>query len=116
MKGGKKTTEKRLRRQEEELKVLQAKSGDTPLGLVEALDQRKRAEKSAHIVLTVGGKQQLADATASSSSIALRKGEEVPVKKTGGLGRVVVAGEGGGTTILDPSERRAVSFGFKKKE
>ncbi|OUM58068.1 hypothetical protein PIROE2DRAFT_21404 [Piromyces sp. E2] len=53
---GKLKTEKRLKKLEEELKLKQMSSTDTPLGTVSALQERTKAMGSAHLVLSIGNR------------------------------------------------------------
>jgi len=53
---GKLKTEKRLKKLEEELKLKQMSSTDTPLGTVSALQEKTKAMGSAHLVLSIGNR------------------------------------------------------------
>ncbi|KAJ3082410.1 hypothetical protein HK102_001716 [Quaeritorhiza haematococci] len=56
---GKLKTERRLKKFEEEIKMQQMTSGDTPLNTVSALQERTKATGSAHVVLSVGNRAVL---------------------------------------------------------
>lgn len=53
---GKIKTEKRLKKLEEEMKLKQMSSTDTPLGTVSALQEKTKALGSAHLVLSIGNR------------------------------------------------------------
>ncbi|KAJ3205615.1 hypothetical protein HDU82_005079 [Entophlyctis luteolus] len=56
---GKMKTEKRLLRMDEEVNLQKMKSSDTPLGTAAALLEKTKANKAAHLVLSVGNRGSL---------------------------------------------------------
>jgi len=109
MKGGKKNTEKKMRRQEEEIKVLQSHSGDASLGVMESLVRRTRADGAAHVVLSVGNRVGPVGSGNASSIPLVKSVEEVGERR---VGRMDVAA----TTIADVGERKKLAFGFTSKK
>lgn len=53
---GKNKTEKKLKKLEEELLLQKASSTDTPLGTLQAMQERQKATGSAFVVLSQGNK------------------------------------------------------------
>jgi len=109
IKGGKASREKNIRKAEEEMKVLQSKSGDTPLGVAEALARRTRESGSAHVVLSVGKKGAPVVEMQNLSAIPLVK--EAPVRSAPVPAREVIDATG----IAGEGERQKVVFGFAKR-
>jgi hypothetical protein len=108
MKGGKKNTEKKMRRQEKEIKVKQSHAGDASLGVMDILVKRTRADGNAHVVLSVGNR--VGPVASGAASIELVKSvEEVGERRVGR--RDVEA-----TTIAEVGDRKKLSFGFAGKK
>ncbi|KAJ3217251.1 hypothetical protein HDU67_008273 [Dinochytrium kinnereticum] len=78
---GKMKTEKRLKKKEEELKLKQMMSTDTPLNTVSALSEKTRTAQTAHVVLSVGNRGLL------PPEVSLAESREVEAKKKSGKGK-----------------------------
>ncbi|KAJ3322343.1 hypothetical protein HDU76_013896 [Blyttiomyces sp. JEL0837] len=80
---GKMKTEKRLRRKEEEVKMMQMLSHDTPLGTAgDPSVSSAPKTKAAHVVLSVGNRGVLpTDISISESSMAVKKPADIKGKK-----------------------------------
>ncbi|RUS15975.1 SART-1 protein [Endogone sp. FLAS-F59071] len=131
---GKAKTEKRLKKLEEERRLLSMNSADTPLNMSTALQERQRATGSAHVVLSVGNRGVLppnismseVQSTSASGKGRARSGSASTIKEvpalvtinapssvpTGGSGD----GSGGeGSSALGVAGREKVTFGLKRK-
>jgi len=132
---GKAKTEKRLKKLEEERRLLSMSSADTPLNMATALQERQKATGSAHVVLSVGNRGVLPPNVSlkevHSASSASGKGrassgsastlKEVPALVTINAPSSATAGGSGdgsggeGSSALGVAGREKVTFGLKRK-
>ncbi|KAJ3714263.1 SART-1 family-domain-containing protein [Lentinula raphanica] len=78
---GKMKTEKRLKKIEEEKKQLAMASGDTPLSMSAAFQQRQQKAGQAHFVLSVGNRGAVPQAAEFLDAQPLSKGKTEKMKK-----------------------------------
>ncbi|RUP43798.1 SART-1 family-domain-containing protein, partial [Jimgerdemannia flammicorona] len=128
---GKAKTEKRLKKLEEERRLLSMNSADTPLNMATALQERQKATGSAHVVLSVGNRGvlppdiSLSDIHSSSSTSGKGRAnsgsvstiiKEVPALVTiNAPASGPVGGSGEGANALSVTGREKVAFGLKRK-
>ncbi|KAH6913094.1 SART-1 family-domain-containing protein [Coprinopsis sp. MPI-PUGE-AT-0042] len=100
---GKMKTEKRLKKIEEERKKLAMASGDTPLSMNKAFQQRQEKLGQAHFVLSVGNRGAIPQSEEFFDAQPLQKGKtDKSKKKKGGQGSQQ-ANEGGFMTVPGPA-------------
>ncbi|ORY80094.1 SART-1 protein [Neocallimastix californiae] len=120
---GKLKTEKRLKKLEEELKLKQMSSTDTPLGTVSALQEKTKAIGSAHLVLSIGNRGVLP----SENDVAGLQPRTNAVKKktkennlNESISTSSTQKSSFTTTLNDPGntnapKREKIAFGLKRK-
>ncbi|KAF9323830.1 hypothetical protein BGZ91_003325 [Linnemannia elongata] len=93
---GKMKTEKRMKKLEDEKRLMSMSSTDTPLGMASAFQERQKAAGSAHIVLAVGNRNAVPASLASST--------------VGGTISTLASGSGSGTASATPARSQPSSF------
>lgn len=120
---GKLKTEKRLKKLEEELKLQQMSSTDTPLGTVSALQEKTKAMGSAHLVLSIGNRgvlpsdNDVAGLQPRTNAIK-KKSKETDINESVGTNSTqkslfVTSLNNPGTT--NAPKREKIAFGLKRK-
>ncbi|KAF9921959.1 hypothetical protein FBU30_007986 [Linnemannia zychae] len=87
---GKMKTEKRMKKLEDERRLMSMSSTDTPLGMASAFQERQKAAGSAHIVLAVGNRNAVPSSLSSSN--------------VGGTTSTLVSGSRSGIVSESPSK------------
>ncbi|KAJ3906720.1 SART-1 family-domain-containing protein [Lentinula edodes] len=100
---GKMKTEKRLKKIEEEKKQLAMASGDTPLSMSAAFQQRQLKAGQAHFVLSVGNRGAVPQAADFFDAQPLSKGKTEKMKKKKESKNAKAAMESGLMTLPTPS-------------
>ncbi|KAJ7903509.1 SART-1 family-domain-containing protein [Mycena olivaceomarginata] len=101
---GKMKTEKRLKKIKDEEKQLSMSSGDTPLSMTKAFQERQEKTGQAHMVLSVGNRGAVPQAAEFFDAQPLSKGktEKGKKKKEGKGGAAQLAAESGFMTLPAP--------------
>ncbi|KAF9099428.1 hypothetical protein BGX23_002446 [Mortierella sp. AD031] len=93
---GKMKTEKRMKKLEDEKRLMSMSSTDTPLGMASAFQERQKAAGSAHIVLAVGNRNAVPSSLTSSN--------------VGGTTSTLASGSRSGTASTAPARSQTSAF------
>ncbi|KAF9910848.1 hypothetical protein EC991_005311 [Linnemannia zychae] len=93
---GKMKTEKRMKKLEDERRLMSMSSTDTPLGMASAFQERQKAAGSAHIVLAVGNRNAVPQSLTSSTF--------------GGTTSTLASGSRSGTASTAPAKSQPSGF------
>ncbi|KAF9133388.1 hypothetical protein BGW39_009811 [Mortierella sp. 14UC] len=93
---GKMKTEKRMKKLEDERRLMSMSSTDTPLGMASAFQERQKAAGSAHIVLAVGNRNAVPSSLTSST--------------VGGTTSTLASGSRSGTASIAPAKGQPSGF------
>ncbi|KAG0279427.1 hypothetical protein BGZ95_001246 [Linnemannia exigua] len=124
---GKMKTEKRMKKLEDERRLMSMSSTDTPLGMASAFQERQKAAGSAHIVLAVGNRNavplSLTSSTVGGTTSTLASGSRSGTESTT-PGRSQPSGFSAPNQPAQPTmsisgvhapNREKVAFGLKRK-
>ncbi|KAF9580935.1 hypothetical protein BGW38_002224 [Lunasporangiospora selenospora] len=125
---GKMKTEKRMKKLEDEKRLLGMSSTDTPLNMVTALQERQKAAGAAHIVLAVGNRNvvpsRLANTGASGTATPIASSSRSGTASTSTAPSASTSTFAAPSTTTQPTmsvsgvhapNREKVTFGLKRK-
>ncbi|KAF9111556.1 hypothetical protein BGX27_004746 [Mortierella sp. AM989] len=123
---GKMKTEKRMKKLEDEKRLMGMSSTDTPLNMVSAFQERQKAAGSAHIVLAVGNRNAVPSSltstisgTASTTATGARSGTSSVISATTHQSTFAAPNQGTQSNMsisgVHAPNREKVTFGLKRK-